>query len=39
MFNRKVEVPVLDRELNRSFELALNNVGIRYDRPKWMDFQ
>jgi len=39
MFNRQVEIPVLDRELNRSLEVALKNVGIRYDRPKWMDFQ
>jgi Peptidase family M48 len=39
MFHRQVAVPVLDRELNRSFELALNNVGIRYDRPNWMDFR
>jgi hypothetical protein len=39
MFHRQVAVPVLDRELNRSLELALNNVGIRYDRPKWMDFR
>jgi hypothetical protein len=34
-----VAVPVLDRELNRSFELALNNVGKRYDRLNWMDFR
>jgi hypothetical protein len=39
MFHRQVAVPLLDRELNRSFELALNNVGIHYDRPNWMDFR
>lgn len=39
MFSRQLTVPTLDRELNRSFESALNNVGISYDRPEWMDFQ
>lgn len=39
MFSRQISVPTLDRELNRSLESALKNVGIPYNRPEWMNFQ